>query len=280
MGSVTELFDASPSDTTSSTYIKKELQTNPQEGMMKLIHNTNAGNSSGIDLPEMAANTSARISNDQRTKMLSIMAGQTSAASPSIPAPASANMTSSMPPSSMSASLNTKTSLSPILSPMPPPSLHDIQLTQTEIEALQRMQEEQASKLDELSSLLGPLSPSGRIPGLDDSANPGTSYFGDNVDINEFLDPGAFNDLNYTGADLPGGNVTGPTDGNDFNFALDSTNDFGTGAGGSGNDDVYQNGHAGETDSANNTPSPVATEDIHQNDFDGLERDAKRRRKG
>jgi hypothetical protein len=155
----------------------------------------------------------------------------------------------------------------------------DIQLTKTETEALQRMQEEEAPKLDELSSLLGPTSPSVHIPGLDETVNPSTNYFDDAVDINEFLDPGAFNDLNYTSADLSEGNVTGPMDGIDFNIALDSTNDFGIGAGDSRNDDVYQNGHAGETNSANNTPSAVATEEIHQN-FDSPERDAKRRRKG
>ena len=76
MGSVTELFDTTPSDTSTPSYIKQELQTNPQEGMMRIINDTNANKNAGIDLPDMAARTPASLSNDQRNQMLRLMAGQ------------------------------------------------------------------------------------------------------------------------------------------------------------------------------------------------------------
>ncbi|KAJ9138618.1 HSF-type DNA-binding protein [Pleurostoma richardsiae] len=275
MGSVTEVFDTPPSDSASSNYIKRELQSNPQEGMMKIINDTNAGTTSAIDLPDVAAHTPATLSNDQRNKMLHIMSGGTSAAAPPpIPAPAPSSMPAQQPPVN---------SLSPIIgSSVPPPSLHDISFTQDEIDQLQRMQEDQSHKLDEISHLLGPLSPSGRIPGLDDSGNPSQSYFGDNVDIDQYLDPGAYSggDMNFNTADYTHGNL-GSADGNDFNFSLDGAGHYGHDGSLGGGNNAFEPGRVIESQTpTNNTPSEAPTEEIHRTDLvESPERDSKRRRK-
>jgi heat shock transcription factor len=215
MGTVTELFDPSPSDTTSPSYIKNELRSNPQEGMMKIIQDTNAvNNTSGFDLPGVAAKTPASMSDDQRAQMLNIMAGSSSNLSippittttntmptaPAVPLPNPTTPTT-LPPTNPNLAGNPATggggglSLSPNLSSlqMPSmPSLHEIQTTQAELEALQRLQSEQADQIDALTHLLGPLSPSGRIPGLDEHGQPrGESYF-DSVDYEQYLHPAAF----------------------------------------------------------------------------------------
>jgi heat shock transcription factor len=309
MGTVTELFDTSPRDPTSPAYIKNELRSNPQEGMMKIIQDTNAvNNTSEFDLPDVAAKTPASMSDDQRAQMLNIMAGSNPvpvppAASNGIPAvnptaPAPAPTTPSARPAGLS--------LSPNLSSLQMPSLHEIQTTQAELDALQRLQTEQADQIDALSHLLGPLSPSGRIPGLDENGNPNTSYFDNVVDYDEYLHPNAFSDPNFEAAGLDGMGLPSGVDGTDFNFSLDgnTAGDYvpggggggvagvmgggGAGAGaagqaadGGGGGGAFQPGRVFETTSANNTPSPAGTEEILRTDFnESPERGAKRRRRG
>ncbi|KAL2133258.1 hypothetical protein VTI74DRAFT_2681 [Chaetomium olivicolor] len=303
MGTVTELFDTSPADTTSPAYIKNELRSNPQEGMMKIIQDTNAVNhtSAGIDLPDVAAKTPASMSDDQRTQMLNIMAGS-NASVPIHPRPSNASTTTtttttlpvvspeaaSVPgptppsiPTTAAAAAAANLALSPGLSSIPMPSLHEIQATQAELEQLQRLQNEQASQIDELTHLLGPLSPSGRIPGLDEHGNPNTSYF-DNVDYDQFINSNAFSDPNgfegLTGAGV-GGDVGGG-----FDFSLDGNTtaaDFGTGVDQAVASGGFEPGRVSETNSANNTPSPPAKEESARAEFEGSpERGTKRRRKG
>ncbi|KAK1534376.1 HSF-type DNA-binding protein [Colletotrichum costaricense] len=275
MGTVTELFDTSPGDHTSPTnYLAQELESNPHESMMKIIHDTNANNSSGIDLPHVVNNTPATMSNDQRNKMLNAMAGRSSvtpstnapqsskpsmSASPNPPAPSVTATPDTPPPMPAAPGL----SLSPIMgSAAPPPSLQQINFNQEDLAALHRMQEEQAAKLDHLSSMLGPLSPSGRIPGIDENGNV-NGYFDGDLDIDQFLNPDAFQGDNA----YPGVNFNG--DGNDFNFTLD----------GSG----PQNG-GGNNNNVNGTPSSTGTEEVPRDSFDGItdspDRGNKRRRVG
>ncbi|GAB1313170.1 Heat shock transcription factor [Madurella fahalii] len=317
MGTVTELFDVSPNDTTSPAYMKNELQSNPQEGMMKIIHDTNAVSNSGIDLTDMAAKTSASMSDDQRSKMLSIMAGGTT--SPTLPGSGVSNAipvtspATSLPAVATPALPVSGPSLSPILSTIPiMPPLHELQATQAQLEALQRLQSEQATQIDQLTSLLGPLSPSGRIPGLDEHGNPNTSYF-DNVDYDQFINANAFSDPNYDAAGFDGigihnaGDATG-----DFNFSLDgntatttATADFipggasgaaasangvnnsdGSSSSSGGNNVApgFETGRVLETTSAANSPSTAGTEDVTPSElFDTNSPDhrgTKRRRKG
>jgi heat shock transcription factor len=267
MGSVTELFDASPSEPTTPSYIKNELQMNPHEGMMKIINDTNTNSgSSRLDLPDMASKTNATMNHEQRNKMLNMMAGRTS--SPGFPVnnPPPPSSTSAQQPNT-SMPQNTNTALSPILSSVPPPpSMYQMENHQAEIDALQQMQRDQAAKIDELSNMLGPLSPLRHIPGLDDGVGANGDYFDlNNVDLNngmdDFLNPQAFGDVNY--GDIPGAPaVTHSTDGNDFNFGLDGADgdggvDFG-GAGGLGAG-LYEGGRIFDANSPNHTPSPAET---------------------
>ncbi|KAI0161285.1 hypothetical protein GGR57DRAFT_490067 [Xylariaceae sp. FL1272] len=220
-GQVTELYDTPAESCNTPSYLKQELESNPQEGMLRLIQdtNTNAGKTGSVpmDLSDMAANTQANMTNDQRNRMLSIMSGTPSSASPT-PGPSASSPSAATPKASAAANLelpttshehNAKaTSLSPVMSSAIPASIQRISQTQDELEQVQRLQDEQNQTMESLNSLLGPLSPSGRIPGLEDQNN----YFGDDLDISQYLDSNAY------AAD--GG-------GNDFNFDTTTFNDSG-----------------------------------------------------
>ncbi|KAF3070909.1 Heat shock factor protein [Daldinia childiae] len=275
MGHVTEVIDT-PIESPTPAYLKQELESNPQEGMMKIIQdaNTNAGNHS-VDLPNVAAHTSATLTNDQRNRMLSIMSGGHSSATPTpLSSASSPPIPTTTSPSSIGIPLTGgipavggRNSLSPILSSIPPPSIQRISQTEEELEQLQRLQSEQAQKLDDLNHLLGPLSPSGRIPGLDDSS----AYFDDNIDLNQYLDPNAY---------------TADTSGNDFNFDTTTFNDgtnFDWNADGSefAATDGLNTGRIVETNTpSHKSPSPSVTEEILRNDLDDSpSRATKRQRK-
>ncbi|KAK3946381.1 hypothetical protein QBC46DRAFT_247845 [Diplogelasinospora grovesii] len=314
VGSVTELFDTSPADTTSPAYIKNELQANPQEGMMKIIQDTNAVTSSGIDLPNVAAKTPVTMNNDQRSRMLNIMAGasngsastSSSVSGPHVSprpaasvAPAAVPVSATPPPAAVPAPAvpgladpgGVQRSISPISIPpvVPPPALHEFQITQAQLDALQQLQDEQTSQIDNLSNLLGPYSPSGRIPGLDDHDNPNTSYF-DNVDYDQFINSNPFDQaVGGSGYDTnnPSNTSTTMTDGNlgagdDFNFSLDGNADplfagdfLNTPtAATSGGGGIGRPGGTGTTNGfvengsvTADTPSPAGTEEITRNDL-------------
>jgi heat shock transcription factor len=177
---------------------------------------------------------------------------------------------------------------------MPPPNLHDIQATQAELENLQRLTNDQAGAISQLSSMLGPLSPSGRIPGLDDQGNPG-GYFGGSMspynlgdyNVSDYLNDNAFTDANFNQGLM--GDATGNTDGNDFNFTLDGNpTDLGASYGiSTAANSVPGGGSMGGgfldtgSGSAADTPSEAGTEEIPRNDLnlESPERDPKRRRK-
>ena len=236
MGSVTELVDT-PSEASTPAYLKHELESNPQEGMMRLIQNANT-KSQGSPSPfaDVAAQTPPTMTNDQRDRMLSIMSNGNNIASPqgtasypvTTPRPAAVTTGRSATPGTNAASMPsgngtmpplpnnsmaTSSSLSPILSSVTPPSIQRIVQTQEDLHKLQRLQEEQNSKIETLSSLLGPLSPSGRVPGLEEGGvNNGGGYFGGNggnnhggsdadVDLAQFLDSSAYAD-HVGGADF------------------------------------------------------------------------------
>lgn len=346
MGSVTELLDTQ-NDLGSSNYLQQELQTNPQEGMLKIIHDTNANtptSTSGIDLPGVAATTPVNLSSDQRNRVLSIMSGQnhsqsngasmagmtttappfaganTASLSDQFLSPTSLAGTSapgipalepiSMPLMGSSAGVGfgnmslmsdgygngsaegvgsnsstagmpstASTSISPILSQIssipPPPSLHDISNTRAEIDALQRLQDEQNAKITDLSQLLGPLSPSGRVPGIEENELNGGGVGGGQspgyFDLGQYLDPTAFGeDFNFATSDL-GGGVGGAT-----------ANSMGTTIPLSGADDDFSFGLGGDAEgqAGNESPSPAGTEEIPRTDLTAGSTDesAKRRR--
>ncbi|KAI1498622.1 hypothetical protein F5X99DRAFT_431604 [Biscogniauxia marginata] len=287
MAQVTELFDTPSESASTPAFLKHELESNPQEGMLKIIQdaNTNAGTTgnAAIDLPNVAAHTAATLTNDQRNRMLSIMSGgqhstsptpvptATSPIAPAMPADASP-VNPAISPGGNMANPNARMSLSPIMPSIIPPSIQRMTQTKEELEQLHRLQHEQAQKLEDLNSLLGPLSPSGRIPGLDDP----NAYFGDDIDISQYLDPNAYS-----------------ADGaaNDFSFDASTFNDapnldwnpdivdYGSGGAGGGGLDP---GHGIETNTpSHKSPSPSGTEEILRDELgDSPDRAAKRQRKG
>lgn len=283
-GHVTELYDT-PVESAASTpsFLKQDLQSNPQEGMLKLIQdaNSNAGKTGNapIDLSNVAANTAVNMTNDQRNRMLSIMSGvqgsaaptPTSTASPSAaPIVASSPCTLGAPAAENRVSANLPTSLSPSMTSAVPPSIQRMNETEEELEQLQRLQKEQTQKLEDLSTLLGPLSPSGRIPGLGET----TDYFTDDIDINQYLDSNIYTN--------DGGN-------GDFNFDSTTFNDTANldwhpeitdFAGGTGANKL-EPGRVVETNTpSHRSPSPSGTEEIKREDLeDSPSRATKRQRK-
>lgn len=262
MGHVTEVLDT-PIDTSTPAYMKQELESNPQEGMMKIIQdaNTNAGNAAG-DLRNVAANTSATLTNDQRNRMLSIMSGGQSSASPT-PAPSATSPSAPVDTNSSIVGIpstpgvtaaSARNSLSPIMPPVLPPSIQRISQTHEELERLQRLQHEQDQKLEDLNHILGPLSPSGRVPGLDD---PNHGYF-DELDLTQYLEPAVYNG-DSVGTDFT---FDGPVFNDSANFEWNpESGDFGVGDG--------LNSRIVETNTpSHKSPSPSGTEEILRNDLD------------
>ncbi|KAI1422782.1 hypothetical protein F5Y12DRAFT_595944 [Xylaria sp. FL1777] len=283
-GHVTELSDTPVESASTPSYLKQELESNPQEGMLKLIQNANSNagktGSTPIDLSNVAANTAANMTNDQRDRMLSIMSrghGNTvptptpSASSPSATTPAVPNpgvfgtsATSGQP------NPNPPTSLSPTMPSGVPASIQRMSQTDEELEQLERLQKEQSQKLEDLSTLLGPLSPSGRIPGLDEPPD----YFGEDLDISQYLEPNIY---------------AGDGSGNDFNFDTATFNDNANldwhpeitdFAGGIAGHSV-EPGRVIETNTpSHKSPSPSNTEEITREDLeDSPSRVAKRQRR-
>lgn len=182
-GAVEELFDTSPQDSSSP-------QTNPAgpntsaepDKMMSLINNTNAQNlhpsNSTMDFPEMLthyehANGNSPLTNEQRNHMLEMMASSASASGTN----------------------------NALVSPTPPPvDWTAMQYTAEEVENLMKLQHQTGDQINQVKSSLEQNSPTSRVSGLDDTTN---SYFnnsGDisdpggnsNLDLDQFLDPGAF----------------------------------------------------------------------------------------
>ncbi|KAH7021170.1 uncharacterized protein B0I36DRAFT_296711 [Microdochium trichocladiopsis] len=315
MGSVEEVFDPPSSEkSTTPAYLKQELESNPQEGMMKIIQNANSNagpNSAGLS--NLAANTSANMTNDQRDRMLNIMnsgARHSSSPVPAGPSPPAGQLPTprtQVPPSLKTTSVSpspqpaaaTSTNLSPILRAareVQPPSIERMNQNNEELERLQRLQAEQAEKLEQLNSLLGPLSPSGRIPGLEGDV----SYFGnDDIDLNQYLDSSAFtNDAAGGVGDFsfdtsaPLFDPNGPA--GDFGSAgytwnpSDPLPDFDPsvvgGGGGGGGTALSGHGLGGgrvvESNTPDQGPSPGGTEEITRDDLEeSPSRSAKRQRK-
>ncbi|KAG5951596.1 hypothetical protein E4U53_002700 [Claviceps sorghi] len=279
VGHVTELLEGGETPPS----LRHELENNPQERMMKIINDHNA-TTNVLDLPEAAdlvARVPNNLSHDERNKLVDIMGGQNATAQSSAsvsaapPAAASSSSSSSTAPSQhrpqeqhqlpitlspalqpsktanaspTTADATSMPSMSPILrSPqMAPPSLNQINNNQSELDQLQRLQLEQDAKIQELTEMLGPLSPSGRIPGLEAASD---GYFDQpNVDLDQFFDSNAFLD-----------DPTFGTDGTDFNFALDP--------GGAGVDTLLEEGNPTNSSSSNNAHSPTGIEEIKREDM-------------
>jgi len=302
MGSVEEVFDPPSEKSTTPAYLKQELESNPQEGMMKIIQNANSNagpNSAGLS--NLAANTSTNMTNDQRDRMLNIMSGAKQHSTSPVPSGATPPA-AKVPTAKTQAPLNLKTSatppainstsLSPILraaQDVQPPSIERMTQNTQELERLQRLQAEQADKLEQLNSLLGPLSPSGRIPGLEGDVN----YFGnDDIDLNQYLDSSAFTNDGTGGVGDFSFDTSAPLfdpsgAANDFGSGgytwnpSDPLPDFDPSTIGTGGLSAHDPGsRVVETSTPDQGPSPGGTEEITRDDQeDSPSRSAKRQRK-
>lgn len=198
-GAIEEVFDTSPSGrspeatsdipdaTAQRTTPRPNSQQLPQGDILDLINKTNANVPRQKDMPFPDAlhhfenaNGNSPLSAHQRNEMLQLIASTT----------------------------GSNAGIQALSSPSPLP-LNQIQYNQEELDRLSRLQQEQDHKIGEVSNLLGPLTPSGQIPGIDPASN---SYFGNgdvsplggaNLDLDQFLDAGAYYnaDVDATGYD-------------------------------------------------------------------------------
>ncbi|KAL2759457.1 hypothetical protein ACRALDRAFT_1067728 [Sodiomyces alcalophilus JCM 7366] len=114
-------------------------------------------------------------------------------------------------------------SLSPAMNANPaPPSLNHINNTTSELDSLHRMTQDSNERLATIQNILSPLSPSGRIPGLDDMENAGGYFETHNLDLDQFLDTDAFDpSSNFSHMDFtnPAAAAANPAAG-DFDFGI------------------------------------------------------------
>lgn len=273
-GTVTELFDSPAESASTPSHGVQDFDGTPQEEMMRIMQDVNSNasksNNGSAAFPDVSANAPA-ITNDQRNRMLSFMSGGHNGGSPNAATPNySAPPAPSVSPAPIPASAHP--SLSPIMgSSILPPNLHQISQTQHELERLQKLQHDQSEKLGELSSLLGPMSPSGQIPGLADGSS---QYFDDNIDFGQYLDSNAYH-----------GDGSGLNPEFDFSTphfdptsleALNTDNLFPIPSHLNGGSRIV------ETDTpSHNSSSPGGTEEIPRDDlYDSPGRAAKRQRQG
>ncbi|RDA91147.1 hypothetical protein CP533_0455 [Ophiocordyceps camponoti-saundersi (nom. inval.)] len=267
MGHVTELLDSADA----SPRLRQELETNPQERMMKIINDHNATNSPSVTLPgtaaaEMVANATGGLNRDQRNSLVDLMSKQAPSANsgPTMAnvKPSSGGVAPQQAPPSPADGMVPPPSLSPIMrSPtMVPPSLQQINSNRVDLDQLQQLQREQDAKIHELSEMLGPLSPSGHIPGVGE-----TFFEPPHVDLEQYFDSDAFlHDTNFN------------ADGNDFNFNIDTS--------ALGDPLVPSTNGVVKPDLGRDLPSPSGTEEIQRDEdlggFASPNRDSKRRRMG
>ncbi|CAG8984229.1 hypothetical protein HYALB_00004212 [Hymenoscyphus albidus] len=216
-GTVEELFENSPAD---SPQVKTEQEQQQQPDiMMNIINNTNAqagANIGSMNFPEMLthyenSNGQSPLTSEQRNTVLNMMANSSSA-------PGTNNA---------------------LVSPTPPepPSLDGLEYSNADLERLLQAHNANGEQINNIKNAISqPLSPSGILPlSMDD-----TSFFdggleahdglNGNLDIDQYLDPGAF----YNGGSPAGaefnydqfGDLNAGMDSH-FDMGMDGTNEMG-----------------------------------------------------
>jgi heat shock transcription factor len=255
-----QINDLDASTPTSSTGAANSAYQQPgqQRDMMNLIHSTNArSNNTGhkrgtsnisndanvaLNFPDILhsfehSNGNSPLSAEQRNDVLQMIAAGTGASSAASTPGASTGLAQYGAGGRANASVNMNNNLvTP--HPPPPPTLESLGYTAAEIEELARLQDAQDAKLREVESYLAPLSPGGVIPGLEGggAGAPGTGYFANGVptsplsangglDLDQYLDPGAYYTTNGDGTDGGFGFDASDHDANPFGFGLDGAGD-------------------------------------------------------
>lgn len=152
-GHVEEVFDNSPRQTDSPP---SQSQQFPQRDIMSVIQNSNARGgvpTSFAEFPNVLSSLESSGGNvpltpNQRADMLRLMANETNTADPNISA------------------TNNNALITPTPPPMPQNYSGRLASTRAEIDNLAKMQAEQDRSVQNLTSMLQPLSPTGTIPGI------------------------------------------------------------------------------------------------------------------
>ena len=253
--------------------------------VLSAIQTANANASAGgfsqapqIDLPTALNNYQHQdghtpLTAQQRSDVLSLMAHNTSAASPN-----SAFAT------------NTNNALN---NPQPPPipNLDQLQETEAQLAYLQRVSEEQNSRVQNLQERLQPLSPSGQIPGLENNGSyfsigePGQYDLNNDLDLDTFVQGDDFfptttqgDDMGLSGADtaLPDLNYQLTGDNSAFGDAVGDGFDFGGDDGHLGVKDANAGGTVESVSSSATSPASATVEEVED---ESRRRSPKRRKK-
>ncbi|KAL8849048.1 MAG: hypothetical protein Q9221_005947 [Calogaya cf. arnoldii] len=272
-------FDTPSNRSSQSPQIKAEAGNGqPSEAdILSMIQSTNANqpyfNGSQMDFPEalshlQTADGQTPLTPNQRSHALGLMAS-----------------TTGNPPANNSG--NALTSPSP-----PMPNMAQYQQSQDRLDQLSNALKEQGNKVEQLTTQLAPLSPSGSIPGITDGqAQP--NYAGDMLDLDQIFNSGDYfnnpeaGDFNFDDTDVQ---VPGFDFGGRNNTEVDGIAEAGPGPGPGdeectfgfdGNNEGPEEGSAVETVNSSEATSPanVVVED-HNAAEDGEGRTGKRRRKG
>ncbi|KAJ5146554.1 uncharacterized protein N7515_001118 [Penicillium bovifimosum] len=188
-GHVEEVFDHSPRTSVSSHRPGQRTdEATPQRDIMSVIQNSNARNGLSTNFTEFP-NVLSSLENhggnvpltaNQRADMLRLMAHETNSSEPD----------AGVPPNNA------------LISPSPPPMPHNysgrLASTRQEIDNLVKMQAEQDRSVQNLTSLLQPLSPNGTIPGLDSEGNVPPPP----LDLDQIFNNDYFTDIGDAGSDV------------------------------------------------------------------------------
>ncbi|KAL9583679.1 MAG: hypothetical protein Q9212_002566 [Teloschistes hypoglaucus] len=148
-----------------------------------------------------------------------------------------------------------------LTSPSPPmPNMAQYQQSKERLDQLNNALKEQGNKVNQLSNVLAPLSPSGSIPGITDAQNYGDPGAHDLLDLDQIFNSGDYFNDNATGDFDFGSNEPIP----DFNFDTNAPSYDGAEEGSFGFDGTGEEGPEGsavETVNSSEATSPANTVD-------------------
>lgn len=225
-GSIEELIDSPSAKTFAPTKHEMDSARTPQQNIMSIINNTNAGRpnqGTGMEFPAVLshyenANGNSPLTSEERNNMLKMIANSS---------PASLGINNAL------------------VTPTPPQTIFDqLDYAQAEIAQLAKIQEQQANKLNDVSALLQPMSPGGQVPGLNDGlldGFAGNEYYDSmdsidpngattsNLDLDQYLNTDDF----YNTPENPNFNFGAGFEngGGDMDFDFDTTSNGQGGAG-------------------------------------------------
>ena len=146
------------------------------------------------------------LSPQRRSEVLNMIANTTTGGSSTVPANSTSNVANAL--------------TEPQPPPMPP--LSQIAQTQDHLDVLQRLQEAHAAKVHGLAERLGPLSPSGEVPGFHDAVVNGATVPPPDWNLDDWIDPNSGFDWQNNNFDPNDESFT-----NDLDFKFDVPDDAG-----------------------------------------------------